>query len=159
MRRSLISTALCALLLASPGTALAQSAPARPAEEPCAMTAREVLDEFIPLFFEQRNAKLAFERWVHPDYKNHNPFAATGRDAAVNFLQPFFDANPQARYIVHRVIADGDLVAVHNEARFNLEGPPSAVVDIFRVENCKIVEHWDVVQQVPERSMNDNGMF
>ncbi len=129
------------------------------AEEPCTMTAREVLDEFIPLFFEQRNAKLAFETWVHPDYINHNPFAATGRDAAVNFLQPFFDANPEARYKVHRVIADGNLVAVHNEARFNPAQPASAVVDIFRVENCKIVEHWDVVQQVPERSANQNGMF
>ncbi|HWK40679.1 MAG TPA: nuclear transport factor 2 family protein [Croceibacterium sp.] len=154
---------VCSAIMAAAFFASAAPAVANPAlaaaEQSCTMSAREVLDEFIPLFFEQRNAKLAFETWVHPDYINHNPFAATGRDAAVNFLQPFFDANPEARYIVHRVIADGDLVAVHNEARFNPAGPPSAVVDIFRVENCKIVEHWDVVQQVPEQSANQNGMF
>lgn len=137
-----------------PQNALAQNAPTT---QPC--TTKAVMDAFIPLFFEQRNAKVAFERWVHEDYINHNPFAATGRDAAVNFLQPFFDANPQARYQVHRVLIDGNLAAVHNEARFDPTGPPNAVVDIFRVENCKIVEHWDVVQAVPERAMNTNGMF
>lgn len=137
-----------------PQTAAAQNAPTA---EQC--TTKAVMDAFIPLFFEQRNAKVAFERWVHEDYINHNPFAATGRDAAVNFLQPFFDANPQARYIVHRVLVDGDLAAVHNEARFDPNGQPNAVVDLFRVENCKIVEHWDVVQAVPERAMNTNGMF
>lgn len=154
--RRILAVALATGLASVATPALAVSPDA---EEPCTMTAREVLEEFIPLFFEQRNARLAFETWVHPDYINHNPFAATGRDAAVNFLQPFFDANPQARYIVHRVIAEGDLVAVHNEARFNPDQQPSAVVDIFRVENCKIVEHWDVIQQVPAQSANDNGMF
>lgn len=159
MRRAARAAALAVALGAGAVYAAPALAAESAAEEPCSMTAREVLDEFIPLFFEQRNARLAFETWVHPDYINHNPFAATGRDAAVNFLQPFFDANPDARYIVHRVIADGDLVAVHNEARFDPAGQPNAVVDIFRVEDCKIVEHWDVVQPVPERSMNDNGMF
>lgn len=156
MRRAINGALLAAL---GAGFLAAMPAHAQESEAPCTMTAREVLDEFIPLFFEQRNATLAFETWVHPDYINHNPFAQTGRDAAVNFLQPFFDANPDARYIVHRVIADGDLVAVHNEARFDPNGQPNAVVDIFRVEDCKIVEHWDVVQPVPEQSMNDNGMF
>jgi len=152
--RKIVTAALAGVLAATASPALAQDDGGE-----CNMTTREVMDAFIPLFFEQRNAKLAFETWVHPDYINHNPMAETGRDAAVNFLQPFFDANPQARYIVHRVLVDGDLAAVHNEARFSPDQRPSAVVDIFRVENCKIVEHWDVIQQVPERSMNDNGMF
>lgn len=158
MRRALALTAAGALA-AFAAVPAAAAAPGADSETACTLSAREVLDAFIPLFFEQRNARLAFETWVHPDYINHNPFAATGRDAAVNFLQPFFDANPQARYIVHRVIADGDLVAVHNEARFNPDAQPSAVVDIFRVENCKIVEHWDVVQEVPKQAANSNGMF
>ena len=156
MRRTLALAVAGALAASAATPAIAAETQSDAA---CSMTAREVLDAFIPLFFEQRNAKVAFETWVHPDYINHNPFAGTGRDAAVNFLQPFFDANPQARYIVHRVIADGDLVAVHNEARFNPDQPASAVVDIFRVENCKIVEHWDVVQPVPAQSANSNGMF
>lgn len=137
----------------------AAAAPAAAQDAGGECSTRAVMDAFIPMFFEQRNAREAFEKWVHPDYINHNPMAQTGRDAAVNFLQPFFDANPEARYIVHRVIVDGDLAAVHNEARFVPGQQPMAVVDIFRVENCKIVEHWDVVQPVPETSMNDNGMF
>ncbi|OJW70786.1 MAG: hypothetical protein BGO57_03820 [Sphingomonadales bacterium 63-6] len=157
--RSALATILAGALASAMVATPAAAAETGQSDAPCTMSAREVLDEFIPLFFEQRNAKVAFDRWVHPDYINHNPFAATGRDAAVGFLQPFFDANPQARYIVHRVIADGDLVAVHNEARFNPDAAPSAVVDIFRVENCKIVEHWDVVQPVPAKSANNNGMF
>lgn len=152
MMRKLLLSALAAAVAVSASPAAAQSSDGQ-------CSTRAVMEAFIPLYFEQRNVKEAFETWVHPDYINHNPMAQTGRDAAINFLQPFFEANPEARYIVHRVLVDGDLAAVHNEARFDPNGLPSAVVDIFRVENCKIVEHWDVIQAVPERAMNDNGMF
>ena len=137
----------------------AAPAPATAETEGCSLNARQVVEAFIPLFYEQRNAKLAFERWVHPDYVQHNPGAPNGAEAAVAFLQPFFDANPDARYIVHRVIASDGLVAVHNEARFVPGAPANAVVDIFRVNNCRIVEHWDVIQPVPESSANGNTMF
>src|SRR5690606_6529136 len=102
MMGKLTVTALAATLVASASPAAAQDA-----ADDC--STRAVMEAFIPMFFEQRNAKDAFEKWVHPDYINHNPMAQTGRDAAVSFLQPFFDANPQARYIVHRVLVDGDL--------------------------------------------------
>lgn len=125
----------------------------------CTLSARQVVENFIPLFYEQKDARTAFMRWVAPDYIQHNPGAASGRQAAIDFLQPFFEANPNIQYTVHRVIASDGLVAVHNEARFAPDAPPMAVVDIFRVEKCKITEHWDVVQQVPEKSMNNNGMF
>jgi Uncharacterized protein conserved in bacteria len=58
-----------------------------------------------------------------------------------------------------RVIAEGDLVAVHSHT-VNAPGERGqAVVDLFRVRNARIVEHWDVVQDVPETSANDNTMF
>jgi len=160
-------TTLVAGALASAGVASLPAIAAEPAAatstktsaQACTLNARQVVERFIPLFYEQKNAKLAFETWVHPGYIQHNPNAATGRDAAVGFLQPFFDANPQAKYTVHRVIASDGLVAVHNEAQFDPDGPSSAVVDIFRVSNCKIVEHWDVIQEVPADSPNGNGMF
>jgi predicted SnoaL-like aldol condensation-catalyzing enzyme len=60
---------------------------------------------------------------------------------------------------VHRVLVDGDLFAVHLHGQSGPGDRGAAAVDILRVENCKIVEHWDVTQPVPERSMNDNGMF
>lgn len=155
-------------LAATPAAAMVQGPPpeepaavaAAPAStQGCSLNARQVVERFIPLFYEQRNAKLAFETWVHPDYIQHNPGAPSGRDAAVNFLQPFFDSNPQARYTVHRVVASDGLVAVHNEARFSPDAPASAVVDIYRVSQCKIVEHWDVIQPVPASSVNGHDMF
>jgi predicted SnoaL-like aldol condensation-catalyzing enzyme len=101
----------------------------------------------------------AFETWVQPGYIQHNPLAATGRDAAIAFLEPFFKSHPDAAYSIKRIIADGNLVAVHSHAKFTADDRGLAVVDILRVEHCKIAEHWDVAQPVPEKPVNTNGMF
>lgn len=89
----------------------------------------------------------------------YNPMAATGRDAAVNFLEPFFATHPDIQYSIARIIADGNLVAVHFHGKLGADDRGVAVVDILRVEGCKVMEHWDVVQPVPEKSANSNGMF
>lgn len=158
MRRLMLAMAAGIGLLAAP--ALADHHASDTAKEPaCDLAPREVVEAFIPLFYEQKNATEAFARWVRPDYIQHNPAAPDGAAAAVGFLQPFFDANPDMRYTVHRVIADGELVAVHNHLQMNADDRGSAVVDIFRVEGCRIAEHWDVIQPVPETSANDNTMF
>jgi predicted SnoaL-like aldol condensation-catalyzing enzyme len=85
--------------------------------------------------------------------------AQTGRDAAIAFLEPFFKSHPDISYEIKRVIADGNLVAVHSHAVFNPGERGLAIVDILRVDGCKIAEHWDVAQPVPEKTANDNGMF
>jgi predicted SnoaL-like aldol condensation-catalyzing enzyme len=85
--------------------------------------------------------------------------AATGRDAAIAFLDPFMKSNPGVSYSIKRIIADGNLVAVHSHGKLSPEDRGVAVVDILRVEGCKVVEHWDVVQPVPEKSATENGMF
>jgi len=103
--------------------------------------------------------RAAFETWVEPGYIQHNPLAATGRDAAIAFLEPFFRTHPDATYSIKRIIADGNLVVVHSQATFTAGDRGLAVVDILRVEHCKIAEHWDVAQPVPEKAANANGMF
>lgn len=158
MRRSLLALGTGLSLLAFPAMADHHAA-AGSADTACTMSPREVVEAFVPLFYEQKNATEAFARWVHPDYIQHNPVAPDGAAAAVGFLQPFFDANPDMRYTVHRVIVEGDLAAVHNHLQMNEADRGSAVVDLFRVEGCRIVEHWDVIQPVPETSANDNTMF
>jgi predicted SnoaL-like aldol condensation-catalyzing enzyme len=127
----------------------------------CRLTPKEVVTRFITKLYLDKQAREAFETWVEPGYIQHNPLAKTGRDAAIAFLEPFFQSHPDASYSIKRIIADGNLVAVHSHARFTAapDDRGLAVVDILRVDNCKIAEHWDVAQPVPEKSANTNGMF
>jgi predicted SnoaL-like aldol condensation-catalyzing enzyme len=95
-------------------------------------------------------------------YKQHNPLAADGPEGLKAFLE--YAKTNLATYKTEfkRVLADGDFVVVHAHARANPADPAdrgTAVMDIFRVENGKVVEHWDVAQPVPEKSNNANGMF
>ncbi len=125
----------------------------------CRLTPKQVVTRFIDEFYVRKQVRLAFETWVDPGYVQHNPMAATGRAAAIAFLEPFFAANPDIHYQVYRVIADGNLVAVHSHGWFSDQGKGVAVVDILRVRGCRVMEHWDVVQPVPETAANANGMF
>ncbi|MEJ2458457.1 MAG: nuclear transport factor 2 family protein [Novosphingobium sp.] len=125
----------------------------------CHLTTREVVTKFFDAFYIKKQVRTAFETWVAPGYIQHNPSAASGRDAAIAFLEPFFTNNPGISYSIKRIIAEGDMAAVHSHGKFAPGDRGMAIVDIVRVENCKIVEHWDVVQPVPEKSMNENTMF
>jgi predicted SnoaL-like aldol condensation-catalyzing enzyme len=125
----------------------------------CRLQPKQVVTEFITRLYVDKKVREAFETWVDPGYIQHNPLAETGRDAAIAFLEPFFASHPDIHYTIARIIADGNLVAVHSHGAFTAGDRGIAVVDILRVEGCKVVEHWDVVQPVPEKSVNSNGMF
>jgi predicted SnoaL-like aldol condensation-catalyzing enzyme len=125
----------------------------------CKLKPKEVVTKFMNEFYLEKRVREAFETWVEPGYIQHNPLAKTGRDAAIAFLEPFFQSHPDASYSIKRIIADGNLVAVHSHAKFTADDRGLAVVDILRVDHCKIAEHWDVAQPVPEKSANSNGMF
>ena len=125
----------------------------------CHLTPKEVVTKFMTKLYLENQPREAFETWVEPGYIQHNPLAKTGRDAAIAFLEPFFQSHPDASYSIKRIIADGNLVAVHSHAKFTADDRGLALVDILRVDNCKIAEHWDVAQPVPEKSANTNGMF
>lgn len=136
-------------------TAISQNAHA----EACNLTPKHVASSFMDEFYNKKNVKTAFETWVDPGYIQHNPTAATGRDATLAVLLPFFAANPHMSYSIKRIIADGDLVAIHTHARLTETDRGMAIVDILRIKDCKVVEHWDVMQPVPENPANENGMF
>jgi predicted SnoaL-like aldol condensation-catalyzing enzyme len=120
---------------------------------------KETAVAFLTMIFNDHKVAEAFELYADPIYIQHNPYAASGADAAIAFLGPYLEANPEATTEIKRVIAEGDLVAIHNNPKMNPNELGSAVVDIFRLENGKVVEHWDVVQTVPEKSANENTMF
>lgn len=118
---------------------------------------RAVITEFARLMYDERNPAEAFDRFVAPDYIQHNPMVPDGRDAALAFLTPLY-TNPDSRFDVQRMLVDGDLAAVH--VRAHPAGRPLlAVADFYRVADGRIVEHWDAIQPVPAESANDHPMF
>lgn len=94
-----------------------------------------------------------------PKYIQHNPTAPDGIEGFKAFIAFRKDKFPNAKSEIKRAFAEGDYVIlnVHGVREPGERGV--AIVDIFRLENGKIVEHWDVVQPIPEKAANDNGMF
>jgi predicted SnoaL-like aldol condensation-catalyzing enzyme len=101
---------------------------------------------------------------LHPDFVSHNPrvphdpATTTGLRAFADFFRsPVGAALLEAGSDVRRIVADDPLVAVHN--RIALPTGDVAAVDILRVQDGLVAEHWDVVQPVPEQPANPHGMF
>lgn len=101
----------------------------------------------------------AFDRYASDPYYQHNPQSPNGIAAAKAFFASTFAANPGFSVSVKRVIAEGDYVAFHSHYKFAADDPGFAILDLYRVRDGKVVEHWDVIQPVPEKSANDNTMF
>jgi predicted SnoaL-like aldol condensation-catalyzing enzyme len=120
---------------------------------------KAMVTAFYKMVFYDHKVAQAFKTYVGATYKQHNPLVPDGIEPSVAFLSKSFETNPQAINEIKRVIADGDLVAVHVHSRPNDSDRGRAIVDIFRVENGKIIEHWDVIQPVPENAPNNNTMF
>ncbi len=101
----------------------------------------------------------AASKYLGAKYIQHNPVAADGPEGLKGFLQFLRSKFPQAHSEIKRVFADGDYVILHVHAIREPGTRGRAIVDIFRLENGKVVEHWDVQQDVPDKAANSNGMF
>jgi predicted SnoaL-like aldol condensation-catalyzing enzyme len=100
--------------------------------------------------------------YLVPGYIQHNPTVADGPDEFIRGVHLLRNQYPNMRLDIKRVIAEGDVVATHSWVDFEPDNPENrggAFMDFFRLEDGKIVEHWDVIQPVPETSANTNGMF
>ena len=98
-------------------------------------------------------------KYLGSKYIQHNPNAADGPDGLKGFIGFLKDKFPNNRSEIKRIFADGDYVIVHVHAVREPGTSGNAIIDIFKLENGKVVEHWDVVQPIPEKAANDNGMF
>ena len=92
-------------------------------------------------------------------YIQHNPQAQDGPEAFIGFVRWLRGEYPDLRLDIKRVVAEGDLVVTHSHLILEPGRPGRALADYFRLEDGKVVEHWDVIQDVPEESANDNTMF
>ena len=113
-------------------------------------------------FYEQAINKKDFEaaaRHFGNRYVQHNPGAADGPEGLKAFLGFLREKFPNYKSEIKRVFADGDYVILHVH---NIREPGTrgrAIMDIFKLEDGKIVEHWDVAQDIPEKMPHNNGMF
>lgn len=151
--RQLKIICLSLLLAAGVSTSAAQAADALTAAN------KKIAVDFFNVLLVEKKPREAFERYAGKKYIQHNPVADDGWDGAINFLSDWFAKNPRAIIQIKKVIAEGDLVAIHHHMRTSPEVRGTAAVDIFRIENGKVVEHWDVVQPIPEKSANPHPMF
>jgi predicted SnoaL-like aldol condensation-catalyzing enzyme len=101
----------------------------------------------------------AIARYVGNTYIQHTAAAEDGVEGLRNYINFFLKTFPNAKGDIRRVIADGDIVAVHAHWT-NLASKNGDVgVDFFRVQDGKLVEHWDVMQAIPDASKNENTVY
>jgi predicted SnoaL-like aldol condensation-catalyzing enzyme len=114
---------------------------------------------FYDLMFNQCRPREAIERYAGATYIQHNPDVSDGKEAFIAYFEQMAKDYPGKRVTFVRAIAEGDLVVLHCRQQLPVV-PVWAGIDIFRFDAAgRIVEHWDVLQQVPDQSANGNGMF
>lgn len=125
------------------------------------LSPRSLVLAFYEAALNEKDVQKA-KRFLGDTYIQHNPRVADGVAGLLRFIEFRRSHYPQARNEVKRVIAEGDLVALHVHSVVIPGAPGRAIVDIFRVQDGKVVEHWDVVQEIPHDlypPLHDNGLF
>ena len=120
---------------------------------------KKIVRDFYELAFNQHKPTEAAKRYIGDRYVQHNPHVPNGAEAFYGYFEGFFKDHPKSRVEIKRVLADGDLVVLHLHSIADESDRGRAIVDIFRVEGSKIVEHWDVIQDIPAQAANTNTMF
>jgi predicted SnoaL-like aldol condensation-catalyzing enzyme len=121
-------------------------------------TALEILfNSSIPLADKRRD----MVAYISPEkYIQHSPELANGLDDLLDLVEEFDNSHPGYSVEVKRVLAEGDMTVAHCHYKFGADDPHGkAIVEIFRFEDGLMVEHWDVIQDVPVTDKNGNGMF
>jgi predicted SnoaL-like aldol condensation-catalyzing enzyme len=124
-----------------------------------AETNKQTVLAYYNLAFNDKQPEEAVARYVGDKYIQHNPQAPDGADAFIGFVTGFAGQFPELSIDIKRVVGEGDIVVTHGLLKTSAEDPGMVAVDFFRLENGKIVEHWDVLQPFPETSANDHPMF
>jgi predicted SnoaL-like aldol condensation-catalyzing enzyme len=146
------------MAIAATGVLLTISAGAAQAADATVEANKKTVVAFYDAAINQKDyAKAA--AYLGPMYKQHNPTAHDGAEGLKGFIDFLKARFPSQKGEIKQVIAEGDKVVLHVHSTRGDGTPGRAIVDIFRVEKGKVVEHWDVIQDIPAKAENTNGMF
>lgn len=123
------------------------------------MTNAEIIRFFTEEVFNKGRAEL-IDQYVLPNYKQHNPTVEQGREGFRKFHQRFRSTHPNLHLHIMHLYSDGDVVVSHNWAELESGKVEAVVVDIYRLENGMLAEHWDCIQRLtPEQIPNREKLF
>jgi predicted SnoaL-like aldol condensation-catalyzing enzyme len=123
-----------------------------------ASTIKENAVSFLTLAASGK-VRAAYDNYVSPKFRHHNAYFPGDAESLQAGMAEAHKKFPNTTLEVQHVLAEGELVAVHSRVRHSSDTPEIAVVHIFRFEGGRIVELWDVGQEAPKDSPNENGMF
>jgi predicted SnoaL-like aldol condensation-catalyzing enzyme len=153
MRYFIVAGALLSFVLFAPQPVVAADAARMEAN-------KKTVSEFYDTVLNKKDIEAAKKFIGEAGYKQHNPTAKDGIEGLTGFVNFLKDKFPNNKSEIKRIFAEGDYVIVHVHAVREPGTRGSAIIDIFRMDDKgKVVEHWDVVQPIPENPQNNNGMF
>jgi predicted SnoaL-like aldol condensation-catalyzing enzyme len=121
---------------------------------------RKAVLDFYEAIINRREYSRALE-WLDPGYIQHKPIIPNGPEGVLNFVRGEYKRAPHHKVQIIRCFVDGDYVILHVHVHLMPMEPDRAVMDIFRCKDGKLIEHWDVDQEVPppEVFVHTNSIF
>lgn len=119
---------------------------------------KDIAIDFLKLA-SKGDARTAFQLYVEDNFVHHNAYFKGDKDSLMTAMEENAIKNPNKIFEIQRALQDDNLVAVHSRIQLKKEEIELAVVHIFRFDNDKIVEFWDIGMPVPKEIINENGIF